>query len=303
MELNQNILTCLMKDDISSLLLAYRKFAGTNYDIIGIQTAYDRRNQRFILTQEITKHFSKLACIGPVPIYEDYVTMANFPYDMDLNDYAGNVIHLDIIDHLKNHHLDDICPKQQTVYHPKFQVDKKEFESVTKNIDLNTLNIIINIFDPQHDSDFSIIYDVIFCINALKKEFDLPVTIYNAGIIHADFTDRVYKAVEDELGFEAGVNFINICDQNLSQQIAYMLHSDLVLSGSYGLGFLAYMVRAPACIIFPYNMLHLVGKTISKERNTDTWYLETTDEDVLSNLGNITQIARRAYDRNRNSNL
>ena len=63
-----------------------------------------------------------------------------------------------------------------------------------------------------------------------------------------------------------------------------MLHCDIVLSGSYGLGFLAYMIRAPSCIIFPYNMQELIGKTIDKTRNTSDWYLEVSDEDVISNL-------------------
>jgi len=303
MEQEKNIVTCLMKDDISNFLLAYRKLVNLDYDIIGIQTAYDRRNQQFVVTQDLTKHFDKLACIGPVPIYEEYVTMANFPIDSDLNIYTDNVIHIDIMEHLKTNHLDDIYPKHPTVYHPKLQVNKIEFDTVARTISSDTLNLVINIFDPQYDKDFNFIFDVIFYINALQKEFDMPVTVYNAGLIHPHFVDRLYRAVEAELEFLNNVTLVNISRKTLSEHISYMLHSDLVLSGSYGLGFLAYMIRAASCIIFPYNMIQYIGKTIDPTRNTESWYLETTDEDLISNLDNIKNITRRTYDRNRNSNI
>lgn len=303
MEQERKIITCLMKDDITSLLLAYRKLASMNCDIIGIQTAYDRKNQRFVITQELTKHFNRLACIGPVPVYEEYVTMANFPHDIDLDTYVGNTIHIDILDHLKTHHLDDIFPKQSTDYNPKLQIEKELFDAAVDNINHDRLNVVINVFDPQHDSDFSLIYDVIYCLNFLQKEFDVPITVYNAGLIHNDFASRVHKAVYDELESIDNLEIVNILDNNLSQQIAYMLYCDLVLSGSYGIGFLAYMLRVPSCIIFPYNVSYLMGKTTDRTRNTSLWYLETSDEDILSNLESVAQITRRAYDRNRNSNI
>jgi len=303
MELQKDIITCLMKDDASNLLLSYRKFVSINCDLIGIQTAYDRKNQRFIITQELTQHFDKLACIGPVPIYEDYVKMANFPYDINLDDYMDNIINTDIVTHLKNRHIDDIYPKQKTIYHPKLKVNQELFTSTAKSIDHKTLNIVINIFDPIYDADFNLIYDVIFCINWLQKKFELPLTIYIAGIVHDDFVERVYTAVEDEFRFMNDTKLINVCGSSLSEQISCVLHSDLTLSGSYGLGFLAYMIRATSCVIFPYNLENLIGKTIDKTRNTDSWYLETTDDDLISNLDSIFGITRRMYDRNRNSNI
>jgi len=305
MEQNQKILTCLMKDDISSFLLTYRKFAALDYDVIGVQTAYDRRDQRFIITQDITCHFPNIACIGPVPVYEDYVTMANFPYDTDLSAYEGNTIHLDIVEHLKQHHIEDVYPKHKTIYHPKLQVDQEIFKTTANSINHNRLNLVINIFDPTYDQDFNFIYDIIFCINALQQEFNLPITLYIAGLVHADYSFRSSRIMKEELalGSLLDIILVNVSGDNLSKQLSYMLHSDLVLSGSYGIGFLSYMIRAPSCIVFPYNMQDLMGKTIDKNRNTSAWYLETTDEHILSNLDQIIKITRRAYDRNRNSNV
>lgn len=301
--MDTRITTCLMRDDVAGFLLAYRKLVSMDCDIIGIQTAYDRKNQRFVLTSELTQHFNKIACIGPVPIYEDYVTMANFPINVNFNDYIGNVFHMDIVNHLKEHHLDDIYPHQQTQYHPKLQVNKGVFLETKTHILANTLNVVINIFDPLHDSDFGLIYDVIFCLNHLQKQFGIPLTVYNAGIIHEDFVDRLQRGLEEEFDGVENIDLIHICGENLSKQLGYMLHSDIVISGSYGLGFLTYMVRTPSCIIYPYNLTDLMGKTIDRSRNTSSWYLETTDDDLGVNLDKITEITRSSYDRNRNSNV
>lgn len=278
----KKLLTCLIKDDFSTLVLLYRKILSTNYDYVAINTAYDRKNQKFALDQSIVSSFPKFAYLGPTPIYEDYVSMANFPHWIDLEDYPNNNINVDIMDHLKEHHLDEVYPNQKTQYIHRVSVRQPEFESAQKKVNTDQINLCLNIFDPLHDKDISLQYDITYILGKIEQEFNKKIKIWLTGIIHESHGKKLESIINETL---AGFNFEieNISTMSLSSQIGTLLKSHLLISGPYGLGFLAYTMRIPSFIIYPFIMYDLKEKTTDPERN-DLIYIETTDEDLFTDL-------------------
>jgi len=304
MENQKRMLTCLIKDDFSNFILLYRKLVATDLDIIGIQTAYDRRNQKFVLVESIVKSFPRIACLGPIPIYEDYVSMANFPAIIDLNLYNNQTINIDMMEHLKTKHIDSIFPVQKTVYHPTLHIHIDDFNKTKKEMNtepvfstggenkLKPLNIGINIFDSIYDYDFSIIFDVGYLISEIGKSLDRKINVHLLGIIHPGQKDALLRRVVDEFSTINNIDIYNVASKEFTVQLSTMLQLDYFISGSYGLGFLAYMIKIPSLIIFPYTMTSLMGKTIDRSRKTD-WYREIPDDDVYGQLGGIVETIQR----------
>jgi hypothetical protein len=265
-----------------------------------MNTAYDKRAKKFTLSQEIIDSFGKIVYLGPTPIYEEYVTVANFPYDIDLHRYVNNTINIDIIEHLKHHHLDEIFPKQQTSYMHKINVNRDMFEATQKKVNKDVVNIAINAFDPVYDTEFSLQYDLIYCLDKIEAAVDKPIHIYIVGVIHPTKTGMVERTMTEALEpFNFTVH--NFAGKSLTEQMAVLLNVDLLLSGSYSLGFLAYTAHVPTFIIYPFNLNFLKGKTTDPTRKTD-WYIETTDEDVFGDVQKaVALITESNRDWNRNS--
>lgn len=280
--MNDKLLTCLVRDDFTGFILLYRKLVTSDFDRIGINTAYDKKAKKFVLSQDIMDSFSKITYLGPTPIYEEYVSVANFPHDIDLNRYEGNTINIDIMEHLKTHHLEEIFPKQPTTYMHTINVNKDVFEVTQKAVNKDVINIAINAFDPVYDSEFALQYDLVYCLDKIEAAVDKPIHIYILGVVHKTKAGMVERTVTDALD---PFNFTlhNFAGKPLTEQMAVLLKVDLLLSGSYSLGFLAYTAHVPSFIIYPFNLSYLKGKTTDPTRTTD-WYIETTDEDVFGDV-------------------
>jgi len=289
--MEKRLLTCLVRDDFTNFILLYRKLVMSNFDLIGINTAYDKKAKKFVLSQDIISSFNGIAYLGPTPIYEEYVSVANFPHDIDLNRYVNNTINIDIIEHLKNHHLEKIFPRQPTNYMHKINVNKEMFEDVQKLIDKNAINIAINAFDTNYDAEFSLQYDLIYCLDKIEAQVNKPIHIYMVAVVHSTKAGMIERSITEAL---EPFNFTlhNYAGKTLTEQMAVLLNSDLLLSGPYGLGFLAYTAHVPAFIIYPFDMHFLKGKTIDPTRNTD-WYIETTDEDVFTDVKKAVDLIHR----------
>ena len=96
--MDKQLLTCLIRDDFTNFILLYRKLVMSDFDSVGINTAYDKKAKKFTLSQEIMDSFGKITYLGPTPIYEEYVSVANFPHDIDLHRYVNNTINIDIVE-------------------------------------------------------------------------------------------------------------------------------------------------------------------------------------------------------------
>jgi hypothetical protein len=192
------------------------------------------------------------------------------------------------MEHLKDHHLEEIFPKQPTNYMHKINVNKDVFEGIQKTIGQDTVNIAINAFDPVYDTEFSLQYDIVYCLDKIDAAVDKPVHIYILGVVHPSKADMVERTVSDAL---EPFNFTlhNFAGQTLTHQMAVMLKMDLLLSGPYSLGFLAYTAHAPSFVIYPFNLGYLKGKTTDPKRTTD-WYIETTDEDVFGDVKKAVEL-------------
>lgn len=287
----KKVLTCIIQDDISSFLLLYRKLAGTSYDIVGVHTAYDRKNQKFVIDRELTKLFPKIACLGPVPIYEDYVLMANFPYNIDLEFYKNNTVNIGIMEHLKTHHINDIYPLQKTEFHHKINIMKEEFEKGQKEINKDKLNIAINIFDPMYDRDITLQYDITYCLNTLAQEFpNKELNIHIVGLVHYGFARSIFSLLAETFEpFDFKVH--NWLTRSFSEQLGMLLASDLLISGPYGWGFFAHTARIPSFIIYSFYTQSLMGKTI--DPNADNhWYIESTDEDFFTDINKAVELIK-----------
>lgn len=289
--MEKKLLTCLVRDDFTNFILLYRKLVTSNFDLIGINTAYDKKAKKFVLSQDIISSFNGVAYLGPTPIYEEYVTVANFPHDIDLNRYTNNTINIDMIEHLKNHHLEKIFPRQPTTYMHKINVNKEIFEATQKLISEDTINIAMNVFDPTYDTEFSLQYDIIYCLDKIESTVNKPIHIYMVGTMHPTKVGIVERTITTAL---EPFNFTlhNYAGRNLSEQMAILLGSNILLSGPYSLGFLAYTAHVPTFIIYPFDMHFLKGRTIDPTRKTD-WYVETTDEDVFTDIGKAIELVNR----------
>jgi hypothetical protein len=291
METNQdNLLTCLIRDDISSLILLYRKILSTDFTYVGINTAYDRKNQKFVLDQDLISSFPKFAYLGPTPIYEDYVSIANFPHWVDLNDYRNNVINVDIMDHIQNYHLDNIFPNQRTVYTHPINVRKEQFEGIVKDINKDDLNIAINVFDPKYDKEITLQYDITYILNKLESTFNRKIVIYIVGIIHEDHSNRLNGMMTEVLA-PFGYEIINCAGHSLSEQMGVLLNCHLLISGPYGLGLLSYTAKIPSFIVYPFTMYNMKGHTVDPTRK-NLLYLESTDEDMFKEIPAVIELVR-----------
>lgn len=287
--MEKRLLTCLIRDDFSTLVLLYRKLLSTNYDFIGINTAYDRKNQKFALDQDVISSFQKVAYLGPTPIYEDYVTMANFPHWIDLEDYSDNILNIDIMEHLKTYHIDQIFPNQITQYEHKVHVRQPEFESAQNKINnKDQINICLNIFDPKYDKDLVLQYDITYILGKLEQQFNKKIKIWLVGVIHTAHSQKLQLIIDETL---AAFNFEieNATNMSLSSQVGIMLKSHLLISGPYGLGFLAYTMKVPSFIVYPFIMYDLKGHTVDPSRN-NLMYIETTDEDIFTDLDKVLEL-------------
>lgn len=289
--MDKKLLTCLVRDDFTNFVLLYRKLVTSNFDSIGINTAYDKKAKKFVLSQNIIDSFNKIVYLGPTPIYEEYVSVANFPHDIDLNRYVNNTINIDIMEHLKTHHLEEIFPNQPTTYMHKINVNKDLFEETQNKVDKEAINIAINMFDPNYDTEFSLQYDLVYCLDKIEAAVKKPIHIYILGVVHPTKVDMVGRSVAEAL---EPFNFTlhNFAGSTLTEQMAVLLGTNLLISGSYSLGFLAYTAHVPSFIIYPFNLVHLKGKTIDPTRTTD-WYIETTDEDVFGDVKKAIDLITR----------
>jgi hypothetical protein len=291
----KKILTCLIKDDFTGLLLLYRKLLSTSYDIIGIQMAYDRKEQKFTLSQQILECFPRLAYLGPTPIYEAYVTFANFPHTVDLEDYQNNTIVIDMIENIKNHHIDSIFPHQKTMYNHRLIIKQDEFTKIEKVVDNNILNIALNMFDPYHDSEIILQYDISYCIDQIYKAFGKKINLYLIGIMHEVQAERVGVKLTEMFASFPYLTIYNRLQNTFSEQIATILNSDFLLSGAYTFGFLTYTMAVPTFMIYPFHWYQVLGNARDKTRNTP-WYIETTDDSIFEDIPKMINLIRTKKD-------
>jgi hypothetical protein len=292
-------LTCLVRDDFTNLLLLYRKLVSTNYDDVAIYTAYNKKSQKFVLDSDLLKSFPGLTYIGPTPIYEDYITYANFPVSINLEDYNENFININMVEHLKTTHIDDIFPAQKTAYHHSLHITP-DFEIAKSKVDTNKVNICINVFDPVYDQNFSLHYNIIYCLSELQNNFN-NIEVHLVGIQHEDHVPMISNAVTEALDSLDNIKLHNHLFSPFSEQVGILLHSDGLISCPFGLGILAYTIGISSFIIYPFHLENLVGKTIDPNK-PNVRYIETTDTDYISDIDNFIKLIGEVNDRNRNNN-
>jgi hypothetical protein len=277
----------LVRDDITNLVLLYRKLLSTQYDVIAINTAYDRKDQKFVLNETITKTFPKVAYLGPTPIYEDYVKIANFPHWVDLDDYQDNTINVDMMEHLKTRHLNEVFPKQKTRYAFRYMVNQSEFENVPNEIDNDAINLAINMFDPRYDPDCVLQYDLAFCVDKIRTKLDRKTTVYLVGLIHNSYVKKVEEAAKEAFS-TVDVKLINFIGRSFSEQMSLLLKVDYLLTGPYSWGVIAYGGRIPAYVLYPYHLYDYKGRMIDPD-STGGRYIETTDEDAIIDIDTVIE--------------
>ena len=283
----EKTMSIITTSDITNLFLLYRKLSATSYDKIGVYITPSANRYANILNQSIINLLPKLYFLGPTMIYEDYINMANFPRYVDLEDYEGNVINLDIIHHLKSWHIDDIYPAQKTDYNFKIQVRPDRFnkwEFHASNVE-GAFHLGINCIDPLYDNQGCLIDDLHFAVSAIKEQTKCTeVYVYLFGLAPMEMLSEYMEKVKMKL---PGVPLIDCTHMDYDLQIG-MLHAlNLFISGPYTYGHLAYTMGIPSIILYPFYMSELKGHTVSKESGKNVKYVELLDEQMPSMINNI----------------
>jgi len=272
-------ITLLVKDDVTNLIHLYKKLFNTSYDSVALYTAYDRKLKQFCIDSELIKHFPKLTYIGPTAVYEDYVTFANFPTYTDLEDYQNNFINVNIMEHLKTTHIQNIFPKQETIYKFPLNINKTEFDNIVLNPD--NFNICINIFDMMYDKSFALHYNLIYCLSELNEHFK-NIEIHLIGLHNEGLNDMVLTNAS-EIADTVSIKLTNHLNDSFSSQMGVLLKSKKLISNPFGFGALAYTTGVNSLIIYPFYDEHYIGKTIDPTKN-NKHYIESTEEDYIDNL-------------------
>jgi len=275
--MSERVTTFVIKDDITNFFLLYKKLVNTSFDSIGIYTVYNSEQYKNLLNQDLVKLFPKMVYIGPTAMYEHYVELANFPHFSDLEKYNKNMINMDIVNHLMGYHLDEVFPAQKTAFRHNLHIDQEPFREGTTCIFEENYNLGLNLLDARYDLDGVIFPELPLILKEVNKQ-DKPIHIYVYGVLQQ--TDQIaYMNMLDE--YIGNYTIINCMGMPYSQQIGTLLKLNLLVSGSYSWGALAYTMNIPSIVVYPYYLTDMKGHiTPLNDTEQGNLYVELADEEV-----------------------
>jgi len=294
---NKKLLICVVRNDITNLFLLYRKLAETSFDAIGLFVTHIGQKQRGLLNQRVTKLFPKIAFLGPTLMYDHLITMANFHHRIDLENYAGNMVNIDIVHHLKNYRLDEIFPKQNTVGTHELNVVPTEFQMGVDMTDSKRFCLGINLIDQIYDGNANLIQELPLVLDALEQSIPQDkINIYLFGMVPTTIAVQYVEALQEYI---PKYQTFDMTPLEYSQQIGVLCNLDLLLSGSYTWGYLSYISKTPTIMIYPFYLSDMKGKILPLD-HTNPLYTELIDDELPLLIDEVMEPYIDNWNRNRN---
>ncbi len=283
-----NALICLVKNDVTNLLLLYRKIAGSNINHVYLETPYEGSLANSVSIMTVSKCLPNFTLLGPIPLYYQFVNSANFPSNVDIESYTGTVVNIDIVEHIYNGlHLEDIFPAQKTQYSPPYHINNSEFAKGYQHMtDTSRKNVALCIGDEIYDRTVVLREEAIYLLIKLLDVFNKPVNLHILGIGLEDKPRAISSMLQRELPTTADVNIIHAPVESFSYQLGVLLASELFITGPYNVGIASYGMPVPTISIIPYSLSFFKGKTISRSKPNNL-YVELEDAEIDSSTVEI----------------